>query len=157
MCHKTSLSFLDSLWVFLSRHCCGFIADCLITPQCYHIESWPSCAAFPVYKNRKSLEQKGQVATTHLLLLIFPLPFTNYLETKINAGESALHVHPAQKGMCFTAFCAGIRLCCHLSTWSHVLLYSLPLLLVKANVSPVLFLIDVELKAIRVWLTSPSE
>lgn len=151
MCHKTSLSFLDSLWFFLSRHCCGFIADCLITPQCYHIESWPSCAAFPVYKNRKSLEQKGQVATTHLLLLIFPLPFTNYLETKINVGESALHVHTAQQRMCFTAFCAGIRL------WSHVLLFSLLLLLVKANVSPVLFLTNVELKVIHVWLTSPSE
>lgn len=112
---------------------------------------------FPVYKNRKSLEQKGQVATTRLLLLIFPLPFTNYLETKINVGESVLHMHTAQKRMCFTASCAGIRLCCHLSTWSHVFLYSLLLLLVRANVSPVLFLINVELKAIHVWLISPSE
>lgn len=152
MCRKTFLSFLDSLWVFLSRHCHGFIADCLITPQHYHIESLPSCVVFPVYKNRKSLEQKGQVATTHSLLLIFLLPFTNYLETKINVGESALHMHTAQKRMCSTAFCAGIRLCCHLSTWSRVLLYSLPLHFVKANVSPVLFLINVELRAIHVWL-----
>lgn len=157
MCHKTSRSFLDSLWVFLSRHRCGFIVDCLITLQRYHIESSPSCAAFPVYKNRKSLEQKGQVATTHLLLLIFSLRFTNYLEMKINVGESALHMHAAQKGTCFTAFCAGIRLCCHLSMWSHVLLYSLPLLLVKASLSPVFFLMNVELNAIHVLLTSPSE
>lgn len=92
----------------------------LITLQPYHAESLPSCAAFPVYKTRKLLEQKGQVATTHLLLLIFPLPFTKYLETKINVGESALHMHTAHKRMCFTAFCAGIGLCCHLSMWSQV-------------------------------------
>lgn len=155
LCHKTSHSFLDSLWVFLSRQRRGFVADCRITPQRYHSESSPSCAAFPVYKNRKSLEQKGQVATTHLLLLIFPLPFTNYLETNRNAGASALDIPTAQNRMCFTALCAGIRLGCHLSSWSHVLLYSLPLLLVK--VSPVLFLINLDLKADHVLLTSPSE
>lgn len=39
----------------------------------------------------------------------------------------------------------------------HVLLYSVPLLLVKANTSPVLFLINVELNAIHVLLASLSE
>lgn len=68
--------------------------DCLITPHRHRRQSLPSSVAFPVYNNRKLLEQKGQVVTTRLLLLGFSLS----LPTTLTPTEMLARASP--KSMC---------------------------------------------------------
>lgn len=111
---------------------------------------------FPVYKNMKSLEQKGQVATTHLLLLGFSLPLLTALKPNKMLARAPSIAMQHREGAVHCLSCWHY-LHCHSSMSRRVLLFTVPLLLVKANTSPILFLINVELNANHAFLDSLSE